>query len=76
MAAKMGSTGAELASGMAFGAAAAATRLPTLTILAPAAMVIKRRRVGSAGSADAFVGGVLCTLSPWVIWIPVLRGSG
>jgi ribbon-helix-helix CopG family protein len=29
--------------------------------------LIKRRRVGSTGSADVFVGGVLCTLSAWVI---------
>jgi hypothetical protein len=49
---------------------------PTLTILAPAAMLIKRRRVGSAGSADVFVGGVLCTLSAWVIWITLRCGSG
>jgi hypothetical protein len=47
---------------------ATAARLPTLMMLAPAARVIKPRRVGSTGLiADVFVGGVLCTLSAWVI---------
>jgi hypothetical protein len=44
---------------------ATAARLPALMILAPAARVIKPRRVGSTGLAgliaDVFVGGVLCT---------------
>jgi len=44
--------------------------------LAPAPMLIKRRRVGSTGSADVFVGGVLCTLSAWVMEIKPLHGSG
>jgi hypothetical protein len=47
---------------------ATAARLPTLMMLAPAARVIKPRRVGSTGLiADVFVGGVLSTLSAWVI---------
>lgn len=62
--------------GMSFGVKAAAARLPALTMLPTAATVRKRRRVGSAGSADVFVGGVLSTRSAWVIWICVLCGLG
>jgi hypothetical protein len=54
--------------------AAAAARVPALTTLATAATARKRRRVGSRGGniigwsiADVFVGGVLSTLSAWVI---------
>src|SRR6266851_305856 len=57
-----------------FGAIAAAARLPAPATLAAAATVRKRRRVGSRGGnimgwsiADVFVGGVLSTLSAWVI---------
>jgi hypothetical protein len=63
--------------------AAAAARVPALTTLATAATARKRRRVGSCGGnimgwsiADVFVGGVIYTLSAWVIWIGVLFGSG
>ena len=49
--------------------------MPALTTLATAATARKRRRVGSTGGniigwsiADVFVGGVLSTLSAWVIW--------
>src|SRR5450631_4528204 len=54
--------------------AAAAATVPALTTLATAATARKRRRVGSRGGnimgwsiADVFVGGVLCTLSAWVM---------
>jgi hypothetical protein len=54
---------------------ATAARLPTLMMLAPAAKVIKPRRVGSTGLiADEFMGGVLCTRLGH--WISVLYGSG
>jgi hypothetical protein len=47
---------------------ATAARLPTLMMLAPAARVIKPRRVGSTGLiADVFVGGVLNTRSAWIM---------
>jgi hypothetical protein len=46
------------------GARAAAARVPALTALATAATARNRRRVVSTG---VFVGGVLCTLSAWVI---------
>src|SRR5450755_513361 len=54
--------------------AVAAARVPALTTLATAATARKRRRVGSTGGnimgwsiADVFVGGVLSTLSAWVM---------
>jgi hypothetical protein len=53
--------------------AVAAARVPALTALATAATARNRRRVGSHGgnigwsTADVFVGGVLSTLSAWVI---------
>jgi hypothetical protein len=57
-----------------FGAIAAAAKLPVPTALATAATVRNRSRVGSRGGniigwsiADVFVGGVLSTLSAWVI---------
>src|SRR6266851_10228462 len=50
--------------GTSFGAAAAKARLPAPTMLPTAATVRNRRRVGSTG---VFVGGVLSTLSAWVI---------
>jgi hypothetical protein len=61
--------------GTSFGAiAAAAARVPAQAPLAPAATARKRRRVGSRGGnimgwsiADVFVGGVLSTLSAWVM---------
>jgi len=43
---------------------APAARLLTLMALAPAAVVRNRRRVETAG---VFVGGVLSTLSAWVM---------
>jgi hypothetical protein len=43
-------------------------RAPILAMLEPAATVRKRRRVGSI--ADVFVGGVLYTLSAWIIGFP------
>jgi hypothetical protein len=46
--------------------AAAAARVPALTTLATSATARKRRRVVSTG---VFGGGVLSTLSAWVIWV-------
>ena len=62
--------------------AVAAARVPALTALATAATARKRRRVGSRGGnimgwsiADASVGGVLSTLSAWIMGfdLPVVR---
>src|SRR6266851_7091200 len=55
--------GTVTAAGM-LGAIVAAARLPALTTLATAATVRKRCRVISTG---VFVGGVLSTLSAWVM---------
>jgi uncharacterized membrane protein len=56
--------GTVTAFGTAFGVIAAAARQPAPAALAKAATAKKRRRVVSMG---VFVGGVLSTLSAWVI---------
>jgi hypothetical protein len=70
-----GTRGMVMAAGTLGSIAAAAARVPALTTLATAATARKRRRVGSRGGnimgwsiANVFVGGVLSTLSAWVIW--------